>query len=170
MFSFAASAITLANTIANVLLNQMVVRRHNMARATALGCSPLSRCILKKRKIRRKRRFWLKPGRTDLWWQNMLQNRCLEEDWRKDFWMSKNEFMKLVDELWPSVSPDPRSPRRGISAEKRVRGIELKQYGFLDCLRGNLLYLGVGEQIREIEGKRHHCVNNKEGSSLLCSM
>ena len=35
MFSFAASAITLANTIANVLLNQMVVRRHNMARATA---------------------------------------------------------------------------------------------------------------------------------------
>ena len=66
MFSFAASAITLANTIANVLLNQIVVRRHNMACATALGCSPLSRCILKKRKIRGKRRFWVKPGRTDL--------------------------------------------------------------------------------------------------------
>ena len=65
MFSFAASAITLANTIANVLLNQMVVRRHNMARATALGCPPLSRCILKKRKIRGKRRFWVKPGRTE---------------------------------------------------------------------------------------------------------
>ena len=95
MFSFAASAITLANTIANVLLNQMVVRRHNMARGTVLRCSPLSRCILKKRKIRGKRRFWVKPGRTDLWWQNMIQNRCLEEDWR----MSKNEFMKLVDEL-----------------------------------------------------------------------
>ena len=63
--------------------------------------------------------------------------------------MSKNEFMKLVDELPPFVSPDPRSPRREISAEKKVRGIELKQYGFLDCLRGNLLYLGVGEQIRE---------------------
>ena len=45
VFSFAASAITLANTIANVLLNEMVVRLHNMARATALGCSPLSRCI-----------------------------------------------------------------------------------------------------------------------------
>ena len=65
MFSFAASAI--ANTIANVLLNQMVVRRHNMARATTLGCSSLSRCILKKRKIRgKRRRFWVKPGRTDL--------------------------------------------------------------------------------------------------------
>lgn len=38
-----------------------------MARATALGCSPLSRCILKKRKIRGKpTRFWVKPGRTDL--------------------------------------------------------------------------------------------------------
>ena len=83
MFSFAASAITLANTIANVLLNQLVVRRHNMARATVLGCSPLSRCILKKRKIRGKCRFWVKPGRTDSWWQNMIQNRCLEEDWGK---------------------------------------------------------------------------------------
>ena len=107
MFSFAASAITLANTIANVLLNQMVARRHNMARATALGCSPLSRCILKKRKIRGKRRFWVKPGRTDLWWQNMIQNRCLEEDWRKNFRMSKNEFMKLVDELRPFLIPSP---------------------------------------------------------------
>ena len=97
MFSFAASAITFANTIENVLLNQIVVRRLNMARTTALGCSPLSRCILKKRKIRGKRRFWVKPGRTDLWWQNMIQNRCLEEDWRKNFRMSKNEFMKLVD-------------------------------------------------------------------------
>ena len=47
------------------------------------------------------------------------------------------------------ITPHPRSPRRGISAEKRVRGIELKQYAFFDCLRGNLLYMGVGEQIRE---------------------
>ena len=79
----------------------------------------------------------------------MIQNRCLKGDWRKNFRMSKNEFMKLVDELRPFVTPDPRSPRRGIAAEKRVRGIELKQYVFFDCLRGNLLYLGVGEQIRE---------------------
>ena len=71
--------------------------KHNMVRATALGCSPLSRCILKKRKIRGKRCFWVKPGRKDLWWQNMIQNRCLEEDWRKNFRMSKNEFTKLVD-------------------------------------------------------------------------
>ena len=56
----------------------MVVTRHNTARATALG-----RGIIKKRKIRRKRRFWVKPGRTDLWWQNMNQNRSLGDDWTK---------------------------------------------------------------------------------------
>ena len=94
-FSFAASAITLANTIANILLNQMVVRRHNMARATVLGFSPLSRCILKKRKIRGKCRFWVKPGRTDLWWQNMIQNRCLEEDW----WKKLQNEQKWVHEV-----------------------------------------------------------------------
>ena len=53
----------------------------------------------------------------------MIQNHCLEEDWRKNFRMSKNEFMKLVDELRPFVTPDLRSPRRGISAEKRVSGL-----------------------------------------------
>ena len=53
----------------------------------------------------------------------MIQNHCLEEDRRKNFRMRKNEFMKLVDELQPFVTPDPRSPQWGISAEKRVRGL-----------------------------------------------
>ena len=141
MFSFAASAITVLSQMF-FLLNQMVVRRHNMARATVLRC--LSRCISKKRKIRGKRCFWVKPGRKDFWWQNTIQNCSLEEDWTKNFRLSKNKVVKLVNELRPLVIPDPRSPRRGISAEKRVRANELKEHPFLDCLRRNLFNLVVG--------------------------
>ena len=73
----------------------------------------------------------------------MIQNHCLEEELRKNFRINKNEFMKLVDELQPFVTPDPRSPQRGISAGGGGERIELKQYDSFDCLRGNLLYLGV---------------------------
>lgn len=74
----------------------------------------------------------------------------MEEDWRKkNFRMSKNEFIKLVDKLRPFATPDPRSLQREISAEKRVRVNELNEYPFFDCLRRNLFNLGTGEQLRE---------------------
>ena len=50
----------------------------------------------------------------------MIDGRCLPEDWKKNFRMSNDSFMKLVDELRPFISPNPRSPRPGISAEKKV--------------------------------------------------
>ena len=68
----------------------------------------------------------------------MIQNSCLEEDWKKNFRKSENEFLKLVDEPGPFVTPDPRSPRTWISAEKK-RENELKDCAFFDCLRRTLL-------------------------------
>lgn len=68
---------------------------------------------------------------------------------KKNFRMSKNEFIKLVDKLRPFATPDPRSLRREISAEKRVRVNELNEYPFFDCLRRNLFNLWTGEQLRE---------------------
>ena len=90
MFSFAASAILLANTIANLLLNQIVVRRFNMARTTALGCSPLSCCILKKRKINSRQTPLLGETRKNGFM-------VAKHDSKSLFRMSKNEFMMLVD-------------------------------------------------------------------------
>ena len=36
-----------------------------------------------KRLQRKKRAYWFKPGRTDLWWQNLLNGTALKEAWRK---------------------------------------------------------------------------------------
>ena len=52
-----------------------------------------------KKRPRKKKHFWIKPTRTDLWGCNMKEDRCLEEDWKKNFRMSKAKFLKLVEEL-----------------------------------------------------------------------
>ena len=46
--------------------------------------------MLKQRRLRRaKRRYWFKPGRTDQWWQNMLNGVAPQEAWKKNFRMTK---------------------------------------------------------------------------------
>ena len=78
------------------------------------------RALLRRRryflqKIKRQRRRilgkrWYKPGRTDLWWQNILRGISPEECYKKNFRMRKGEFDNLVAELRPYISPDPNTP------------------------------------------------------------
>ena len=77
---------------------------------------------LKLRRLRRKKRSrWVNEGRTDQWWQNMITGISPEEDWKKNFRMTRQEFNKLCDELRPYISPNPKSPnRRALSVEKKV--------------------------------------------------
>ena len=114
------SAINLSNSFMNLMLSKLISRRNNQACLSVLENSAITRGRHKSFKKRpwKKKRFWIKPGRTNLWWRNMKENKCLEEDCKKDFRMSKVEFLKLVDELRPFISPNPRSPRPGILEEK----------------------------------------------------
>ncbi len=77
---------------------------------------------LRQRYLRRKERScWHKPGRTDLWWENILNGLSPEESWRKNFRMSKDDFMELVTELRPYIAPKPGSPNyRSFTAEKKL--------------------------------------------------
>ena len=106
MFSATAAAavvlaINLSNSFTNLMLSKLISRRNNLARLSVLENSAITRCRHKsfKKRPRKKKRFWIKPGRTDLWWRNMEEGRCLEEDWKKNFRMRKAEFLKLVDKL-----------------------------------------------------------------------
>jgi hypothetical protein len=70
---------------------------------------------------RKKRSCWHKPGRTDLWWENILNGVSPEESWKKNFRMSRDDFMELMAELRPYISPKPGSPNyRRFTAEKKV--------------------------------------------------
>ena len=53
-----------------------------------------------KMKNRRKRRkLWIRPGRTSLWWDNLRTRLSIEEEWKENFRMSRNISFKLCDEL-----------------------------------------------------------------------
>ena len=77
---------------------------------------------LKLRRLRQKQRTrWVNDGRTDQWWQNMFSGVSPEEDWKKNFRMTRPEFEDLCEHLRPHIFPDPKSPnRRALPVEKKV--------------------------------------------------
>ena len=69
-------------------------------------------------------------NQEELWWQGIIQDRFLEEDWnKKNFRKNQNEFMKLVDHSLHQI--------QDFSIKKGER--KLKECAFFDCLRRSLL-------------------------------
>ena len=99
------SAVNLSNSFMNLMLSKLISRRNNQACLSVLENSAITLCRHKsfKKRPRKKKRFWIKPGRTNLSWRNMKEDKCLEEDCKKNFRMSKVVFLKLVDELRPFI-------------------------------------------------------------------
>ena len=67
-----------------------------------------------------KRRFWIRPGRTDGWWQNFVDNVVVPEEWRENFRMSKNSFLLLCNKLRPFLEKQTTNMRQSISVEKKI--------------------------------------------------
>ena len=65
--------------------------------------------MLKEESKEERENHWIRPGRTDLWWGNMIKERSLNGE--KNFRMSKENFMELADELESCIAPRPRWPR-----------------------------------------------------------
>ena len=42
---------------------------------------------------RKPRRFWIRPGRTSLWWDNFLND--VKEEWKENFRMSRVSFFQF---------------------------------------------------------------------------
>lgn len=66
---------------------------------------------LRGRFIRKKKRHWKNPGRTEKWWANMWNGVMLPEEWLMNFRMSKEDFMNLERILRPHIRPSQRSFR-----------------------------------------------------------
>ena len=49
--------------------------------------------------FRKRRRQWKNPGRTEIWWQNVLNGLMLEDEWISNFRMSREDFMALEEQL-----------------------------------------------------------------------
>ncbi len=70
---------------------------------------------------RKQREVWYKQGRTDQWWKNVLSGKLSDEEWQRNFRLSRTEFFELEKEIRRYISPDSSSPNyRAISAKKKL--------------------------------------------------
>ncbi|XP_028405233.1 uncharacterized protein LOC114527736 [Dendronephthya gigantea] len=160
ILSLAGMAMNLIQTISHFLLmiksrfeNNMLLAAHSTERKSYWKerVSEKSR-----RKANRQRRSaWYVKGRTDKWWDNMISGRLPENNWKKNFRMSRQQFEKLVNELNQLIAPNLTSPNyRVISSTKKV-GIALyylKDTGSLSMTANafNVSICTVSKIIREV--------------------
>ena len=74
----------------------------------------------KSRKKRKKRQFWVRPGRTSLWWENVKNNLTVVEEWQENFRMSRQTFLKLCNELRPHLTKRETIMRKPLDVETQV--------------------------------------------------
>ena len=79
--------------------------------------SSRKKCPEKKRK---RKRFWVRPGRTSTWWDNFLNGSMLEEEWRENFRMSRVSFFELCSLLGSYIERQATHMRSPISVETQV--------------------------------------------------
>ena len=77
---------------------------------------------LKVRRLCRKpRSTWVVKGRTDKWWENIVNGNAPDTVWKKNFRMSKQSFYDLVHKLHPVIGPKPNTPNyRYLTTEKKL--------------------------------------------------
>ena len=71
-------------------------------------------------RAKRSRRFWVRPGRTSIWWQNFVDNAVLLEEWKENFHMSKDNFLQLCSLLQPYTERKTTPARAPIDVERQV--------------------------------------------------
>ena len=116
----------IANAIAAYQLNVIVLVFLWISRARTLQVwqeLSTSRSIARPTRLRtlsRPRRFWIKPGRTSLWWDNFVCNIVPPEEWRDNFRMSRSSFFCLCNQLRPHIERQTTVMRKPVDVEKQV--------------------------------------------------
>lgn len=65
--------------------------------------------------------MWIKPGRTDLWWQNLICNRMARDEWKLNFRLDRSSFLKLLNLIAPYITEPSYAVRYdAISTEKKL--------------------------------------------------
>lgn len=73
-----------------------------------------------KKRPRKRRRFWIRPGRNSGWWDNFLSSRVVEEEWKENCRMSRSSFYELCALLRPFIEHQTTHMRSPVSVETQV--------------------------------------------------
>ncbi|XP_037553265.1 protein ALP1-like [Nematolebias whitei] len=69
---------------------------------------------------RRRRRFWIRPGRTAGWWENFEKEIVLPQEWRENFRMSRSSLLSLSELLLPYIQGKSTVMRSPVCVVKKV--------------------------------------------------
>lgn len=94
-------------------------RRHRLI-ALLNSQSETNFIISRRRIVRRRRRMWIRPGRSNIWWENIINGKVVQEEWKENFRMSKDNFLKLCDQLRPYLQKKVTRFRRPLSVETQI--------------------------------------------------
>ena len=111
--------------------------------------SPIRR--VKKKIIRKKRRHWVRPGRNNIWWKNIISGISLQDEWRENFRVSRETFDYLCNELRPFLQKKETHLRKPVSVETQVAV--------------TLYYLSDEGRLRKVTnafglGSKKHCIDD----------
>ena len=111
------------NCLLMVLSNSWYFRRRlallQVMHASSVG--PMrSRKFVRVVRLRRQRRFWINPGRTQAWWSNFLNGTVLDTEWKDNFRVSRANFYKLCEELRPYLQKQTTVMRSPIDVERQI--------------------------------------------------
>lgn len=71
-------------------------------------------------KSRRPRKYWVNPGRTTTWWDNIRTHKTVPAEWKDNFRMSEPTFMKLCELLSPDLERKETNMRSPVDVETQV--------------------------------------------------
>ena len=73
----------------NTCFKLVIARKTNLSKRKKAVLATIMEAVGRKQALTKRsiscrwKRFWVKPGRTDMWWKNMIQ--CTDEDGKKNF-------------------------------------------------------------------------------------
>ena len=82
------------------------------------SCFVTRRC--RHQSLRRPRRFWIKPGRTSLWWENFVNDVVPSEEWKDNLRMSRSSFFCLCNQLRPYIELQATAMKQPVDVEKQM--------------------------------------------------
>ena len=81
--------------------------------------------LLKRQRFERKSRsIWVKPGRTNLWWENVRNGVAHVDVWKKNFRLTRDLFYELLNKLEPHIRIKGAIPNtRALDAENKLASV-----------------------------------------------
>ena len=71
--------------------------------------------------MKKRKYIWVVNGRTDIFWQNLLNGLSPDWSWKKNFRMNRDMFFELNNLLLPYLAPNPNSPNyKSLESDKKL--------------------------------------------------